>query len=279
MAALLSKVATTTRRLEQRLSTTFAGDSSQIDIEADPHGPLRRQGALLLRKALIHLAAVLRANATNNVHSLAVQMRPILECAGQVVFIFHISMIAPGVTMKRERAREVLADYMHGDYYGKMISVARGEMSHEEIHKELLANVRKIEEDAAASLGMPKPRRRKGKTLRQADKVAPLHGGKGLYDFVSEYFRHGETNWRGPSSHGGVVSSGTVQDEFAFLGLLMFLADQVAQMNASAALCPVAGDSGDQWSRWVEPALAELRHVRESSKAIRDAAFGEEAEE
>ena len=34
----------------------------------------------LLRKARLHAIAVLRANETGNVHSLAVQMRPVLEC-------------------------------------------------------------------------------------------------------------------------------------------------------------------------------------------------------
>jgi hypothetical protein len=63
-----------------------------------------------------------------------------------------------------------------------------------------------------------------------------------------------------------------VEDEFAFLGLMSYLVDQVALMNAAAALCPVAGEADDQWDRWVAPALAQLREVRESSKMLADAA-------
>ena len=51
--------------------------------------PLFEWCVLFLRKAKIHMVAVLRANENSNVHSLAVQMRPLLECTGQVVLIFH----------------------------------------------------------------------------------------------------------------------------------------------------------------------------------------------
>ena len=65
-----------------------------------------------------------------------------------------------------------------------------------------------------------------------------------------------------------MVSNNRVEDEFAFLGAMSYLARQVAAMNAHAALCPFAGDADDQWERWVEPALAQQRHVRESSNAL-----------
>ena len=38
----------------------------------------------LAAKARLHVIACLRANNINNLHSLAVQMRPMLECAGQI---------------------------------------------------------------------------------------------------------------------------------------------------------------------------------------------------
>ena len=81
-------------------------------------------------------------------------------------------------------------------------------------------------------------------------------------------------DWKGLSWRGGVVSMDQVEDQFAFLGLTSYLVHQVAAMNAAAALCPVAGESGDQWERWVEPALAQVRYVRESSKALLAAARG-----
>ena len=70
------------------------------------------------------------------------------------------------------------------------------------------------------------------------------------------------------------MSNNRAEDAFAFLRLMDYLVNQVAIMNAYAALCPVAGDADDLWERWAESALARLRDVRESSKALRDAATG-----
>ena len=105
--------------------------------------------------------------------------------------------------------------------------------------------------------------------------MASLEKGREWYRYLSNHFTHGKvSDWRGLSSRGGVISINRVEDEFAFLGPMYYLVNQVAVMNASVVLCPVAADADDQWNRWVEPALAQLRDVRESSKALRDAAFG-----
>ena len=42
---------------------------------------------LLTTKAFLHLKAIKLANQTNNLHSLAVHARVVLECAGQIVGI------------------------------------------------------------------------------------------------------------------------------------------------------------------------------------------------
>ena len=55
-------------------------------VEADRTGWERIMCSVLLRKARFHLVAVLQANETCNVHSVAVQMRPVLECVGQLAF-------------------------------------------------------------------------------------------------------------------------------------------------------------------------------------------------
>ena len=55
--------------------------SAQNAIDADPAAAIRMLGVLLLRMARIHKVAVVRANQTSNLHSLAVQMRLFLEWA------------------------------------------------------------------------------------------------------------------------------------------------------------------------------------------------------
>ena len=112
MAELLAKAVDVTRKLERRLDVTggWPEATARIDLDADPAAVVRIMGALLLRKARVHTIAVLRANESSNLHSLAVQMRPVLECAGQVVFFFHNMMIAPDLLMAPERAAEVVGN-------------------------------------------------------------------------------------------------------------------------------------------------------------------------
>jgi hypothetical protein len=125
---------------------------------------------------------------------------------------------------------------------------------------------------AARQFGAPIPKRQKSWSLDQADKVAALARGREWYGYLSEYFSHGKvTDWRGLSWQGGVVSIHTGADEFAFLGLMSYLVEQVAFMNAAAALCPVQKDP-NHWKEWVEPTLAQLRDIRKSSKTLVDAA-------
>ena len=200
----------------------------------------------------IHMVAVLRANETNNMHSLAVQMRPVLECAGQVALIFH------NLTNNSELGASVVLRYMSADYYGTFIRLTKGGVSHEQ----LLAQIQEASE-------MSKEEISKGRSLKQADKVAPLEGGKDWYGYLSNHFCHGKADWKGRSWQGGVRSINTVDDEFTFAGLMDYLVNQVAVMNAHAALCPVAGEVAEGR---VDSALAQLHEVRLATKAFRDGA-------
>lgn len=265
VAKLLEESVATTRKLERWLNVTggWREATAQVDFDADPTASVRIMCALLLRKARLHTVAVLQANETNNMHSLAVQMRPVLECAGQVVFLFHNLIVEPELTMERESALNVVGDYLNADYYQRVIGMTRGGVD----HKELLETTFAAEAAAAASVGMPEPKTRKGKRFKQADKVAALAGGNSWYDYLSEYFSHGRADWTGLSWRGGVMSIDTVADEFTFAGLTDYLVEQVAVMNAYASLCPVSEGVG----QWIGPTLAQLRQGRETSGALRDA--------
>ena len=271
MAELLTETVEMTRKLERKLDVTGGWNEAraQIDLDADPVATFRIQGAFLLRKARIHTVAALRANETGNLHSLAVQMRPALECAGQVVFMYEHLFIAPDLFMSREKAAAKFGRRVNADVYQTIVRATKGQLSPKELRKMAI----QTRAAAAASVGAPEPKRQKSWSLNQADKVANLAGGREWYSYLSDHFTHGKlAEWRGPSWRGGVMSIDRVEDGFAFLGLMSYLAEQVARMNAAAALCPVAGDADDRWERWVEPMLAKLREVRESSKTLVDAA-------
>ena len=176
MAELLTKAVATTRKLEQWLDVTggWPEATARIDLNADPTAVFRITSAVLLRKARVHTVAVLRANETSNLHSLAVQMRPVLECAGQVVFFFHNTMIAPDLQMAPERAVELVGNRLNADHYQTLRKRTKGKISSEELREiEVQA-----QEAAAVFVGTTKPKRRKGRNLNQADKVANLVKGR-----------------------------------------------------------------------------------------------------
>ena len=156
---------------------------------------------------------------------------------------------------------------MNADYYQTTIGVTKGEVGHKQLLK-------MISEASGKSEG-----ERRGGRVRQADKVGALEGGKDWYDYLSEYFCHGEADWRGHSWQGGVSSANTVRDEFACAGMIVYLENQVAVMSAYATLCPLAGDVVHER---VETALAQLEEVRITCKALRDGVglcFGNPEEE
>ena len=99
-ANLLGNLVGAVGEIERSLDVDVEGDeaSARAVLQGDPTGAFRITCAVLLRKAKIHMVAMLRANENNNVHSLAVQMRPVLECAGQVLLVFHNLMIEQDVS-------------------------------------------------------------------------------------------------------------------------------------------------------------------------------------
>ena len=187
-------------------------------------------GCCCARRACTASAAQ-HANEANNLHSLAVQMRPVLECAGQVVTTLHNLLIVGG-----ERGMNASLGIHDAHACRFILWATKGRIGYEEL-LELIAST---DAEVAAQFGVTrirssKPRRR---SSRLADKVAVLDGGKFLYDQLSERFCHGRADWQGASLNGGVVSMDTDQDAYAFAGLMDFLANYMVVMNAYAGLVP-----------------------------------------
>ena len=262
MANLLAKSIATTIDIERQMGVRGGWEEAkaQFDLDADPKYSLQIECAVLLRKARLHSLAVHQANESSNLHSLAVQMRPVLECAGQVVFIMHNLMIVGG-----ERGLHQSLDYHDATAFRYFIETTKdGGVGRKELRKMLSS----VDAEAAALVGAPKIRTKKPKRsrVRQADKVSMLPEGVGWYDYLSKRFCHGQTDWKGPSYQGGVISIDTVPDEIVFAVLMDYLANQVAVMNAYAMLCPISGDF--QPGR-MEDAMEHLRNVRADSGALR----------
>ena len=167
LAKLVEEVGETERWLDVAVEKVEA--SSLAVAGDDPSLPFRMMGTVLLRKAKIHMVAMLRANQSGNVHSLAVQMRPVLECAGQVVLVFHNLMI------ESERGVSVVRGYINADYYRTFIGLTEGDRRHEQLLTQI-----------TEASGLSKEEVSKGRSLRQEDKVAPLEGGQRLVPILEQ---------------------------------------------------------------------------------------------
>lgn len=243
LASLTQAMSENERRLnEQGLN---AGLDELTTCELNSENALRSfrtTHALLLRKARLHISAVCWANRNDNLHSLAVQMRPALECAGQIADGMFLLVTGPGMPdSAMSDAREAL-ERLDTYYYDTRIRESKGAIS----PQQLLAELKKIREEVGADES-------KGRIFRQENKVESLRDGKVWYRLLTRYFCHGESNFRGYPWQGSVTSTNTVMDDLAFAEFMAYMAEQASKMVlATTAL------SDDKWTLRVEAAFARV---------------------
>jgi len=191
------------------------------EIKRDPLIFARNSNYLLMKKAKFHVIAVLRASQSNNFHSLAVQMRPALECVGQVVFTV-------GTIIAEEPSSEykILND-LFTDYYDTTKRWTRGKND-----PVALLN-KKYKQDPIVKEILQKIRGRK-----VSDSVKSLKFGTNWYRHLSECFYHSDlTALRNISYYGGVRSCNSPLDQFFFACFLDYLAYQTLVMILYSTLC------------------------------------------
>ena len=213
---------------------------TKAEMKQDPFLAIRLQARLLTKKARLHVFAVLTANRNSNLHSLAVQMRPALECAGQVVLVFQNLFTA----MRRDP--DTVAQYLNSDYIQTMQRLTRGQLGDHRLK--------------AVATADPMAPRRKAKRFNESDTVKSLEGGSDWYDYLTDHFhRSNRDALRGPSHMGGVRSNGTAVDQLAFARFLGYLAHQMLVMIAHAALSPTTNPETDPFLAKVFALLADRR--------------------
>ena len=191
----------------------------------DPPIALRNECGLLLRKAQLHIEAVLRANESNNVHSMTVQMRVVLECAAQVVS--KANSICEGSPEAFARVLNVT----ESDYRYTILAASRGQVDLETI-QEGIVNVRR----GIGQHGVEPPLR-----VTVTDRIKSLPGGSGWYDYLSEFFCHPEADvLTGPVYRGGVVSANASELDLTFAGFLEYLTNEVMVMLAGSGFLLIA---------------------------------------
>ena len=214
----------------------------------DPTSTFEASTGLLVRKAHLHVAAALRANQSNNMHSLAAQMRPALECAGQVV-----------TTMKNLRdgsskARESVMRRAKADFFQTATRVGRGQLDPRKI----------LEENPNIQLASHHMDPVKGRINLQ-DAVKDLKFGEWWYQHLSRSFYHsGVCELKGDSFYGGVRSTNWAGDQIAFALFMHYLIDQVLLMILYAAMCPPVSKEKEQCYKKAGALAKEKRKVLDS---------------
>lgn len=155
-------------------------DSSPQLFGPAPQEFVRSRAALLLRKAQIHMAAVLRASEANNLHSLAVHMRVVLECCARV------ESETQALLRDRERGQQGTftgsehARFADAEVREVLLKLTRGGASDEDIHVMITGARRSVGDEGT---DMPKP-----STLSALLDVLP--GGRSWYAHLADGFCH-----------------------------------------------------------------------------------------
>ena len=202
---------------------------------------------LLLRKAEMHIKAVLIANTDSNIHSMAVQMRIVLECAGQII------AMTEKIINKSEKNMKVFKGYINKDFFHSMIRLSKGKVD----QNDLLRILSEIDVDH-------KGRNKKVGGMRFSDTVKELEFGPNWYQHLSMYFYHSDLdNLKDISFYGGVGSNNSTNDILTFAFFLDYLAHQVIFMIVCVELCLDA--SGTNESR-----LCQATDLLENKKRSSD---------
>ena len=211
----------------------------------DPRAYVETIAGLLVRKARLHVTAALRANQMGNMHSLAAQMRPALECAGQVVTTMQD--LFEGSTKSKSAVRR-RAD---ADYYHTMLRVSRGHLGPQELLEDI-ANIHIANDESIGT--------KKGFYLQET--VKDLEFGKEWYDHLSRcFYDTGIAGLKGQPYCGGIRPTNSAYDQIAFAILLDYLASQVLFMILHAAKCPPETEAKKQCYKQAAALIEKKRTV------------------
>ena len=170
---------------------------------------------LSIRKAGIHMAAVRLANEQNNVPSLGVHARVLIECAAELASVAHAYVEGTPKALDR------ILNLTEFDTNRLLRRITRGEISREELE----AGTTRARE----AIGLFDGKQPRGTTI--ADRVSILTQGKGWYDYLSRHFCDSDVESLGRSpGEGGVLPAPELQFDLAVAVILNCTLTYVCQM-------------------------------------------------
>lgn len=246
----------------------IAGVLSEADFKSDfPHlfghpddlgeaVGIRNQCGLWLRKAQLHTHAVLLANQSNNLHSMAVQSRVLLECAAPVLSMANAAAKGSAREVKR------IMNAVEYETITAMRAVARDSLDPDTLQA-LVVDARK----SVGDLGTRPPKR-----VTIADRLESITTGYEWYDFLSERFYHSDADTlMGWSRAGGVRQPEGNADEFSFGFFLDYLAGLLFLMIDGYGLLLIAANRDQVF----DDALARLQRKRMAAREFMENTSGD----
>ena len=235
--------------LDQYL-TDFPGDIGADDALA--LDAVRCFYGLVLRKIGFHICAVLRSNEQNNVPSLGVHARVIVECAAELVPMLRIL----GEDGPKEFARLLNNQEYDGNYW--LLRLSKGEISREE----LAAGVTRAREGIGLFDGRQPTR------VSVSDRVSLLTEGNWWYAYLSDCFCHTTPDkFRKVPGLGGVVPAPEYQFDLVFVKVMNCALTYICQaLIAYGSIIASAGDG----NRCANDAVALFERTRETAAPLRE---------
>ena len=269
MTQLLAGLLHIADEMERWLDVPIDGESARASLRENPRTGLYLSVRQLLCKARLHGIAVVRANEACNMHSLAVQMRPVLECAGQ------LATILKNLTDEPQRGFASFLRKSRADYYQTLIRTSQGQLSHEELLDGISSMNERMEVFAdqvkeGGGLEVRKAAARKPKRFRQLDKVAPLPEGDAWYRYLSNHYCHADIGSFEEPSQPDTRSTEADQWKLACAQMADYVANRIAEMISCTALCAAHKDADESRA---QAAMKQLEAVRAKTAELRDRAF------
>ena len=198
---------------------TLSYKDIEDNLRENPAKLLSCQCANLLTKAHIHLIAAQEANARSNLHSLAVHMRVVLECAGLIM------QIVESINKKDINFYSI----QFADYKTVMSRMTKNVIRTED-KKAYLASLKNSMKDYV-SFASKENIKIKKIVWHYSKTVKHLEFGKNWYDHISKHFVHSDIESLKSISHtGGVLSNNALDDIYMFAFFLDYLTHQTLVM-------------------------------------------------
>ncbi|MDE2700539.1 hypothetical protein F4X73_08180 [Candidatus Poribacteria bacterium] len=139
---------------------------------------IQNKCGLFLLKAQLHTSAILMANQRNNLHSMAIQSRVVMECAATIISWANLAV------HKSEKDFKRMMDVFHYETVAAIRVMAKGNIDLAPLHSKIV--------EARKSVGDERTHRPKRVTI--SDRLEAIVTGHEWYDFLSERFFHSDSD-------------------------------------------------------------------------------------